>query len=62
MKNPPYGTKRDYRKIDLFLKQEDRSLRYVCSTTWSGTCKEAAKSFAESVRVHHSKVVAKRSK
>lgn len=31
-----YGDKRDYRKIDIYVKG-----RYVCTTTWSKTCKEA---------------------
>ena len=32
-----YGTKRDYKKIDINLK----NVGYVCSTTWASSCKEA---------------------
>lgn len=31
-----YGEKRDYPKIDIYVKG-----KYVCTTTWSRTCKEA---------------------
>ena len=36
-----YGDKRDYKKIDIFLKYSDGTFNYVESTTWSKTCKDA---------------------
>lgn len=39
-----YGDKRDYRKIDLYLKDGP----YICSTTWAKTCKEAVQRYKES--------------
>lgn len=37
-----YGDKRDYPKIDIMVKG-----RYVCSTTWVKTCREAKERFLE---------------
>lgn len=38
-----YGDKRDYRKIDIYTVQG----RYLCSTTWARTLKEAKQRYAE---------------
>lgn len=35
-----YGDKRDYKKIDIFVDG-----KYVCTTTWSKTCKDAVKHY-----------------
>lgn len=35
-----YGDKRDYRPIQIF-----RHGKYLCTTTWSRTCKEALEQF-----------------
>ena len=37
-----YGDKRNYRKIDLFYNGA-----YICSTTWSRTCREAKAALLE---------------
>jgi hypothetical protein len=37
-----YGDKRDYSKIDLYVDHT-----YVCSTTWSRTCKEAVQHYTD---------------
>ena len=42
-----YGTKRDYRKIDIFTGQPG-AWRYVASTTWSRTCRDAVAKYKES--------------
>ena len=43
-----YGDKRDYRKIDLFVRSDILGVRqYVGSTTWSRTCREAADQLAK---------------
>jgi hypothetical protein len=37
-----YGDKRDYRKIEIFVKRAGKSeFEYFASTTWSPTCKDA---------------------
>jgi hypothetical protein len=41
-KTVPYGTFRDYPKIDIY---ERATGRYIYSTTWSRTCKEAVSRF-----------------
>lgn len=41
-----YGNKRDYPKIDLYLKRKEGPL-YLCSTTWAKTCKEAVARYVE---------------
>jgi hypothetical protein len=33
-----YGDKRDYKKINFYDKKTGK---YLCSTTWARTCKEA---------------------
>ena len=38
-----YGDRRDYPKIELFV-----SGRYVATTTWAKTCKEAKVKYLES--------------
>ncbi len=35
-----YGDKRDYRKIEIFVNG-----KYIATTTWSKTCKEAKRRF-----------------
>ena len=37
--------KKDYRKIDIYIKNKDNYWVYECSTTWSKTCKLAKQSF-----------------
>lgn len=37
-----YGDKRDYPKIDIYLNG-----KYVCSTTWSKTLKDAVRVYAD---------------
>lgn len=45
-----YGDKRDYPKIDLYLRGATKHERtnYLCSTTWARTCKEAVQKYKES--------------
>ncbi len=43
--DPPYGDKRDYRKIDLY-ECGPRGLRYMASTTWAKSCGEARERYA----------------
>lgn len=43
-----YGDKRDYRKIDVFEVEGNGSLRYLATTTWSKTLKDARERFAKS--------------
>lgn len=43
--HPPYGDKRDYRKIDLYRKCA-AGWDYVASTTWARSCKEARERYA----------------
>lgn len=40
-----YGHKRDYPKIDIFIKTDSNKWLYHSSTTWSKTCKEAVQEF-----------------
>ena len=42
-----YGNKRDHKKIDIYVKRTDGTLEYLCSTTWSKTCKEAKARYLE---------------
>ena len=42
-----YGDKRDYKKIDIYLKNKGGSSHYLASTTWSKTCKEAVAVYRE---------------
>lgn len=52
-KTPPnYGDKRDYRKIDIFVYG-----RYVCSTTWARTCREAIARYIERHPEHDMAIV-----
>jgi len=37
-----YGDKRDFPKIDIYVDGN-----YVCSTTWSRTCKEAVANYKQ---------------
>lgn len=47
-----YGNKRDYRKIDIYVKNAGgKTYNYVASTTWCNTCKEAAKRYADKVKI-----------
>lgn len=41
-----YGDKRDYRKIDIYLRMAP-GWAYGCSTTWARTCKEAKQRFLD---------------
>jgi len=43
-KTAPYGTFRDYPKIDIYRKSDGA---YLCSTTWSRTCREALWQYAD---------------
>jgi len=45
MKYETYGDKRDYKKIDIYLRNLRGMYAYECSTTWSKTCKEAKQKF-----------------
>lgn len=36
-----YGDKRDYRKINIYLKRPGNCTDYVGSTTWARNCREA---------------------
>jgi len=40
-----YGNKRNYKKIDIFLKDLKGFYTYEISTNWSKTCKEAKSRF-----------------
>jgi hypothetical protein len=40
-----YGSKRDYPKIDIYLRHLNGQREYHMSTTWSRTCKEAKARF-----------------
>lgn len=43
-----YGDKRDYRKIDIYRKgTKVTPPKYIASTTWSKTCREAIVKAAE---------------
>lgn len=42
-----YGDKRNYPKIDIYVKGENNIFQYVASTTWAKTCKEAKARYAE---------------
>lgn len=51
----PYGSKRDYRKIEIFING-----RYVRTTTWARTLKQAKEKFIEAeIYVNPSWVTAK---
>lgn len=56
-----YGDRRDYRKIDLFtMSPSTGRWQYAGSTTWSRTCREAARRFKElhpeqTVKAHFAK-------
>lgn len=43
-----YGDKRDFPKIDIFVDfgKGNGGLRYLASTTWARTCKEARERYA----------------
>lgn len=45
-KHPPYGAKRNYRKIDIYVGAYGK-WTYRCSTTWARTCREAKEKFIE---------------
>ena len=51
MTNQPkeYGNKRDYPKIDISANG-----RYICSTTWSKTCRQAAAIFRNEMLIRTS--------
>ncbi len=41
-----YGDKRDYRKIDLFVRRKGETRwTYAVSTTWARTCREAVEHY-----------------
>lgn len=44
-----YGNKRDYRKIDLFVRLKADApkgpWKYAASTTWARTCREAVERY-----------------
>jgi hypothetical protein len=40
-----YGDKRDHRKIDLHVRVAADAFKYVGTTTWAATCKEAKAQF-----------------
>jgi len=43
-----YGDKRDHRKIDIHVRVKGTDMfRYVGTTTWAATCKEAKAKFLE---------------
>lgn len=46
-KTAPYGTYRDFPKIDIF-RRTPNGPRYRGSTTWARTCREACDRYAES--------------
>lgn len=43
-KKVPYGNKRNYAKIDICISTIN-GWHYVCSTTWSKSCKEAKQAY-----------------
>jgi len=43
-KTAPYGTFRDYPKIDIYRRDTGA---YVCSTNWARTCREALWQYAD---------------
>ena len=43
-KTAPYGTFRDYPKIDIYRRDNGE---YVCSTNWAKTCKQALWEYAD---------------
>lgn len=53
-----YGDKRDYRKINLFLRDGNGAFRYKRSTTWSSSLMEARQKYANEYDVHISNVKA----
>ena len=61
---PPYGSKTDYRKIDLFRRRSGVPGWYYCgSTTWAHSCRFAVDRYlactgAErgTVKAHYAKV------
>jgi len=40
-----YGDKRDYKKIDIFVKGKNGEFDYISSTTWAKNKKEAKDKF-----------------
>ena len=42
-----YGDKRDYPEIEIFHKSGGKTWSYVCTTTWSRTCREAKERFLD---------------
>lgn len=52
-----YGDKRDYPKIDLYLNG-----KYVCSTNWSKTLKDAKQVYADKTKVNPKAIKAEYSK
>jgi hypothetical protein len=49
-----YGDKRNYRKIDIFLKDKSKKgmNKYLGSTTWAATCKQAKERYAHSYKMN----------
>lgn len=47
-----YGDKRDYPKIDIYAKtfngiRHVKAGKYLCTTTWSKTCRDAVERYIE---------------
>ena len=57
-----YGDKRDYKKIDLFIKipadKRPACVEYVCSTTWARNLRIAKESLAKAKGLDVSQIYA----
>ncbi len=42
-----YGDKRDFRAIQIFGRTSKGEWHYICTSTWSRTCREAKAAFLE---------------
>ena len=55
-----YGDKRDYRKIDIFVKNVNSGFfDYVCNTTWSKTLKQAKEIYCKKTNTEEKNVSCK---
>ncbi len=41
-----YGDKRDYKPIEIYIKRQGGTMKYVATTTWAKNRKEARKRYA----------------
>lgn len=58
-KTAPYGTYRNFPKIDLYRAVPNAPMVYVGSTTWARTCNEARLEYAKKHALNHLDIVAR---